>query len=552
MTTSSPCSSPVCRSSTHGDDDRRPASSQSQYPGDRQGPKRLGVLGGDTQGWPNGRRLDDDVIDIAEQAVGGFLKGTKPPLGDGVDRPTTRRSSALPVRRGSGERVREHEGHAEAVGARSGWGGSPTPTEPGRGRETNPETCREGGDIRHIKTARRRCAVVALSRRGPHRRRLRSRSGGRGTSERAISIALSELRRGPEAARSRGLENAVARYSHQADALGASGSPTRCAGARRATRRICLAPTRRSRGALAAARGSDRNARPREPGADPARVPRRPRVGREARRLAPYSARPYGVIGDALIELGRYRAAFATLRAHGRAEAEPRFVRPHRLRPRADAAIRRGDLGDAARARRRRRSARADGLGARRARRSSSLGRGRLVRPSAHVARALGRPRLRLRARAARAGRGRRGRARGGRRGRAPRRRSDAAAAVRRPARRPPRTAGPTRARQPSRRRSRRSSGCSPRTASASTSSRRSTAPTTGSGPPRRSRSRGVRAPTGPRSTVTTRSGGRSRAPAAATRRCPGSTARCGSGRGTRCSGSIAATRPAAPETGRR
>jgi hypothetical protein len=48
-------------------------------------PNRLGVLGGDTQGWPNGRRLDDDVIDIAEQAVGGFLKGVKLPLGDGVD-----------------------------------------------------------------------------------------------------------------------------------------------------------------------------------------------------------------------------------------------------------------------------------------------------------------------------------------------------------------------------------------------------------------------------------------------------------------------------------
>jgi len=48
-------------------------------------PNRLGVLGGDTQGWPNGRRLGDDVIDIAEQAVGGFLKGTKLPLGDGVN-----------------------------------------------------------------------------------------------------------------------------------------------------------------------------------------------------------------------------------------------------------------------------------------------------------------------------------------------------------------------------------------------------------------------------------------------------------------------------------
>ncbi|HJS49581.1 MAG TPA: DUF4331 domain-containing protein [Gaiellaceae bacterium] len=56
-------------------------------------PNRMGVLGGDTQGWPNGRRLGDDVIDIAEQAVAGFLKGNKVPLGDGVnadDRKLTR------------------------------------------------------------------------------------------------------------------------------------------------------------------------------------------------------------------------------------------------------------------------------------------------------------------------------------------------------------------------------------------------------------------------------------------------------------------------------
>jgi len=35
-------------------------------------------------------------------------------------------------------------------------------------------------------------------------------------------------------------------------------------------------------------------------------------LGREARRLAPFAARPYGVVGDALVELGRYRQAFAT------------------------------------------------------------------------------------------------------------------------------------------------------------------------------------------------------------------------------------------------
>jgi uncharacterized protein DUF4331 len=48
-------------------------------------PNRLGVLGGDVQGWPNGRRLEDDVIDIAERAVAGALIGKSLPLGDGVD-----------------------------------------------------------------------------------------------------------------------------------------------------------------------------------------------------------------------------------------------------------------------------------------------------------------------------------------------------------------------------------------------------------------------------------------------------------------------------------
>jgi hypothetical protein len=59
-------------------------------------PNRLGVLGGDNQGWPNGRRLADDVIDIAEQAVGGFLKGTKLPLGDGVNADDVKLLPAFP------------------------------------------------------------------------------------------------------------------------------------------------------------------------------------------------------------------------------------------------------------------------------------------------------------------------------------------------------------------------------------------------------------------------------------------------------------------------
>ncbi|MCD0482027.1 DUF4331 domain-containing protein [Streptacidiphilus sp. ASG 303] len=48
-------------------------------------PKRLGVLDGDTAGFPNGRRLTDDVVDIALQAVTGELRGARSDLGDAVD-----------------------------------------------------------------------------------------------------------------------------------------------------------------------------------------------------------------------------------------------------------------------------------------------------------------------------------------------------------------------------------------------------------------------------------------------------------------------------------
>jgi uncharacterized protein DUF4331 len=48
-------------------------------------PNRFGVLAGDTAGFPNGRRLGDDVTDIELRVIGGFLIGHKLPLGDGVD-----------------------------------------------------------------------------------------------------------------------------------------------------------------------------------------------------------------------------------------------------------------------------------------------------------------------------------------------------------------------------------------------------------------------------------------------------------------------------------
>ena len=47
--------------------------------------QRLGVLAGDMAGWPNGRRPNDDVTDIALRVVAGGLLGPVPALGDGVN-----------------------------------------------------------------------------------------------------------------------------------------------------------------------------------------------------------------------------------------------------------------------------------------------------------------------------------------------------------------------------------------------------------------------------------------------------------------------------------
>jgi hypothetical protein len=54
-------------------------------PTDPANQKRLSVLAGDSAGWPNGRRPNDDVTDIALRVVAGALLGPVPNLGDGVN-----------------------------------------------------------------------------------------------------------------------------------------------------------------------------------------------------------------------------------------------------------------------------------------------------------------------------------------------------------------------------------------------------------------------------------------------------------------------------------
>ena len=61
--------------------------------------KRLGFIAGDLAGFPNGRRLKDDVTDIAARAVAGILAdpakfGTR--VGDGVNVPAVSPASTFP------------------------------------------------------------------------------------------------------------------------------------------------------------------------------------------------------------------------------------------------------------------------------------------------------------------------------------------------------------------------------------------------------------------------------------------------------------------------
>ena len=53
---------------------------------------------------------------------------------------------------------------------------------------------------------------------------------------------------------------------------------------------------------------------------------RRSRLGRKAVRAAPYTARNYGVLGDSLVELGRYDEAFRDLRPDGLSASRSFFV----------------------------------------------------------------------------------------------------------------------------------------------------------------------------------------------------------------------------------
>ncbi|WP_073948981.1 DUF4331 domain-containing protein [Streptomyces kebangsaanensis] len=87
-------------------------------------PKRLGVLDGDNAGFPNGRRLADDVIDAALQVVEGELVGAKNDLGDAVDANDRKFEKSFPyvAEPTAGSRGRLAKGTQSGVDVRSQLG----------------------------------------------------------------------------------------------------------------------------------------------------------------------------------------------------------------------------------------------------------------------------------------------------------------------------------------------------------------------------------------------------------------------------------------------
>jgi hypothetical protein len=113
---------------------------------------RLGVIGGDKNGFPNGRRLTDDVVDIALQVVEGKLLPNHPAavdtLGDGVDVNDNDFSNVFPYvalphsgsdpRGAAAANSTEDQGKTALDGGAS-TGGTPS-TEPGAGSGSSDST----------------------------------------------------------------------------------------------------------------------------------------------------------------------------------------------------------------------------------------------------------------------------------------------------------------------------------------------------------------------------------------------------------------------------
>ena len=264
---------------------------------------RFGVIGGDTAGFPNGRRLGDDVVDIELQVVAGFLKDNKVPLGDGVDRNDKPFLDTFPY-----------------LAAPTSGNEAPGRTEP-----SHPPVRTRGivGSHRSVSTDRRgarrapllACGVavvflVALA--------AFSLLNGGSDLERVAGVPTARGSR-PPSARHPGADR---RASGAGAGRARKGGRLRHAGRRLSSARARDGgpwPVPACRAAPSARRCgvTPTNSPPRSA---PARSRWRAttsaaglRYGLRARRLAPQAVRPFAVVVDAQVELGRYAAARRSL-----------------------------------------------------------------------------------------------------------------------------------------------------------------------------------------------------------------------------------------------
>ena len=267
-------------------------------------PNRMGVLGGDNGGFPNGRRLADDIVDIEEQAVAGFLKGKKVPLGDGVDANDMPFLAHFPYVADPARGLRELEGDQLGEHRREGARRARAPIHRPEPRMTNKLLI---GTAAVSPPASPPSSAACST--GPRPPRRRARRPSQSVEDFKAGFALNASTASLVAS----LQATLAREPEgRAHAGRCSASPTSSAPARPATRATTPKSGPRSERALEldgddplAISGLGSLALSRHRFALRARA-------RRARRcaLSPSTARNYGVIGDAQIELGRYREAF--------------------------------------------------------------------------------------------------------------------------------------------------------------------------------------------------------------------------------------------------
>ena len=247
----------------------------------------MGVLGGDNAGFPNGRRLTDDVVDIEEQAVGRLPQGQEGAARRRRQRERHAVPGALPVRPTPHQGYDEHEGD-ELIATRR-EAGSAGPLHP-------PED--------DDQQASDRTAAVSPS----VRRALGGCSTGRRARPDALAAAQSveDFKAGfalnaSSASLVESLQATLAANEGDEHSWRCSASPTSSAPATPATR----ASTRKAGAALNRAIAPGRRTT-RSRSAGSARSRSRATASRsrsswaeKALALSPSTARHYGVIGDA-------------------------------------------------------------------------------------------------------------------------------------------------------------------------------------------------------------------------------------------------------------